>query len=54
LEQYKLGQITNIVFREAQQNRLLSQLNYNNAKYDAKVAELALLQLDGTLLDAEF
>jgi len=53
-EQYKLGQITSIVFREAQQNQLLSQLNYNNAKYEAKIAELALLQLDGTLLDADF
>ena len=53
-EQYKLGQITSIVFREAQQNLLLSQLNYNRAKYDAKVAELALLQLSGLLLDAEY
>lgn len=53
-EQYKLGQITSIVFREAQQNLLLSQLNFNRAKYEAKVAELALLKLDGTLLDAEF
>jgi outer membrane protein TolC len=52
-EQYKLGQITSIVFREAQQNLLLSQLNYNRAKYDAKVAELALLQLSGGLLEAE-
>jgi outer membrane protein TolC len=53
-EQYKLGQITSIVFREAQQNLLLSQLNYNRAKYDAKVAELALLQLAGMLMDADF
>ena len=53
-EQYKLGQITSIVFREAQQNLLLSQLNYNRAKYDAKVAELALLQLSGELLNAEY
>ncbi len=53
-EQYKLGQITSIVFREAQQNLLLSHLNFNRAKYEAKVAELALLKLDGTLLDAEF
>ena len=52
-EQYKLGQITSIVFREAQQNLLLSQLNYNRAKYDAKAAELALLQLAGNLLDAD-
>lgn len=53
-EQYKLGQITSIVFREAQQNLLLSQLNYNRAKYSAKIAELALLQLSGLLMDAEY
>jgi len=53
-EQNKLGQITSIVFREAQQNLLQSQLNFNKAKYDAKIAELALLQLSGDLLTAEF
>jgi outer membrane protein TolC len=53
-EQYKLGQITNIVFRQAQQNYLLSSLNFNKAKYDAKIAELALFQLTGDLLNAEF
>ena len=53
-EQYKLGQITSIEFRQAQQNLLLSQLNFNRAKYDAKVAELALLQLAGNLLNADF
>lgn len=53
-EQYKLGQVTNIVFREAQQNLLLSQLSWNRAKYEAKVAELALFQLSGDLLDADF
>ncbi len=53
-EQYKLGQITNIVFREAQQNLLLSSLNFNRAKYEAKIAELALFQLSGELLIADF
>ena len=54
LEQNKLGQITSIVFRQAQQNLLLANLRFNQAKYDAKIAELALLQLAGYLLDAEF
>ena len=53
-EQYKLGQITSIVFREAQQNLLLSSLNFNRAKYEAKIAELALFQLSGDLMEADF
>ncbi|MCV9385596.1 TolC family protein [Reichenbachiella ulvae] len=53
-EQYELGQITSIVFRQAQQNLLTANLNYNRAKYSAKNAELALLQLSGTLLQADF
>ena len=54
VEQYALGQITSIVFRQAQLNLLNAQLNYNRAKYSAKIAELALLQLSGDLLDATF
>ena len=40
VEQYKLGQITNIVFRQAQINLLGAQLSLNQAKYLAKTAEL--------------
>jgi outer membrane protein len=54
VEQYALGQITSIVFRQAQLNLLNAQLNYNLAKYSAKIAELALFQLSGDLLDASF
>ena len=54
VEQYALGQITSIVFRQAQLNLLNAQLNYNQAKYSAKIAELALFQLSGDLLDATF
>lgn len=54
VEQYALGQITSIVFRQAQLNLLNAQLNYNRAKYSAKIAELALFQLSGDLLDATF
>lgn len=53
-EQFKLGQITSIEFRQAQLN-LINALNAkNSAKYDAKLAELQLLQLSGQLLDVEF
>lgn len=54
LEQQKLGQITSIEFRQAQLNLLNAQRNYNQAKFAAKTAELALLQLSGDLMLAEF
>lgn len=53
-EQYELGQINSIEFRQAQFNLLNAKLNYNQAKYSAKVAELALKKLSGTLLEAKF
>jgi len=54
LEQQKLGQITSIEFRQAQLNLLNAQLNFNQAKYSAKTAELALLQISGDLILAQF
>lgn len=54
LEQQKLGQITSIVFRQAQLNLLNAQLNFNQAKYQAKTAELAIIQLSGDLMSANF
>jgi len=54
LEQQKLGQITSIEFRQAQLNLLNAKLNYNRAKYSAKTAELALLQISGDLMLAQF
>ncbi|RLD60504.1 MAG: TolC family protein [Bacteroidetes bacterium] len=53
-EQYKLGQITSIDFRLAQVNLLNAATNLNRAKFDTKIAELALLQVSGQLLNAEF
>jgi outer membrane protein TolC len=54
LEQNKFGQVTSIEFRQAQVNLLNAGLIYNEAKYAAKNAELALLQLSGNLLNSEF
>ncbi len=53
-ERFKLGQITSIEFRQAQINLINAQTNKNLAKYDAKIAELQLLQLTGQLLNIEF
>ena len=53
-ERFKLGQITSIEFRQAQINLINAQTNKNLAKYDAKLAELQLLQLTGQLLNVDF
>ena len=53
-EQFQLGRITSIEFRQAQINLLNAETNKNLAKYDAKLAELQLLQLTGQLLNVEF
>lgn len=50
-EQFQLGRISSIEFRQAQINLLNAQTNKNLAKYDAKLAELQLLQLTGQLLN---
>lgn len=53
-EQYQLGRITSIEFRQAQINLLAAQTTKNLAKYDAKLAELQLLDLTGQLLNVDF
>ncbi|MGB5555764.1 MAG: TolC family protein, partial [Flavobacteriaceae bacterium] len=53
-EQFQLGRITSIEFRQAQINLMNAQTNKNLAKYDAKLAELQLLQLTGQLLNVDF
>lgn len=53
-ELYKSGQINSVEFRLAQLNLLNAAINYNTAKFDAKVIEIQLLQLSGELLDQEF
>jgi outer membrane protein TolC len=54
VDQYKLGQISSIEFRQAQLNLLNAQLALNQAKYVAKNAELAVLQISGDLNQAQF
>ena len=54
VDQYKLGQISNIVCRQAQVNLLNAHLDLNHAKYTAKLAELILLQISGDLSNAQF
>lgn len=53
-ERYQLGQITSIEFRQAQLNLLNAQQVRSQAKYNAKLAELELLQVSGRLMDVAF
>ena len=53
-ERFNIGLITSIEFRQAQINLLNAETNKNLAKYEAKYAELQLLQLIGQLLNVDF
>lgn len=53
-ERFKLGQATSIEFRQAQLNLLNAELSKIQAKFQAKIAELLVLQLSGDLLNVDF
>lgn len=50
-ESLKLGQATQIEFRDAQLNLLRVQNRLNNLRYDIKLAEIELLRLSGSLVE---
>ena len=49
LEKYRLGSIAPIEFREAQLNYVNATVRYSNAQYQAKLAEVSLKEIAGTL-----
>ncbi|SFD12512.1 TolC family protein [Algibacter pectinivorans] len=53
-EQFKLGQVNSIEFRQAQLNLLSAELSRNQAKYLTKLSEFKLLQLSGEILNVEY
>ncbi len=53
-ERFKLGQISSVEFRQAQINLLNAKTALNNAKFDAKLIELSLLQLSGDILNVKY
>ncbi len=53
-EKFKIGQVNSIEFRQAQLNLINAELSRNQAKYQAKIAELEVLRLSGDLLNVEF
>lgn len=49
LEKFKLGSIAPLEFREAQRNFVDASVRYSTAQYQAKLAEISLNQIAGTL-----
>lgn len=49
LNKFKIGSISQLEIRQAQQNFLNATLRFTNAQFDAKVAEMALLELAGEI-----
>ncbi len=50
-EQVSIGRLSSIEFRQAQLNLLNSQTSLNNAKFNARLREIQLIQLAGELID---
>ncbi|MNY47949.1 Outer membrane efflux protein [compost metagenome] len=48
-EKYRLGSVTALELRQAQQNYIIADFRYINAQYDAKTAEIGLKLLAGNL-----
>ena len=49
LEKFKIGTITTVEFRTAQLNYVTAQFRNNSAQFQAKLSEIALKELAGTL-----
>ncbi|MGJ8551001.1 TolC family protein [Winogradskyella wichelsiae] len=52
-EKFKVGQVNSIEFRQAQLNLLNVELSRNEAKFEAKLSELEVLQISGELLNVQ-
>ena len=52
-ERYRLGQVISVEFRQAQVNLINSKTALNDAKFDAKLIQLQLLQLSGDILNVK-
>jgi len=49
LEKFKIGTIAPLEYREAQRNFIDASTRYNDSRYQAKLAEIALKQISGTI-----
>ncbi len=49
LEKFRLGSVAPLEFREAQRNYIDASARYTNSQFEAKLAEIALMQVSGSL-----
>jgi outer membrane protein TolC len=49
LEKFRIGSVAPLEFREAQRNYINANARYTNSQFEAKLAEISLLQLAGKL-----
>ena len=49
LEKFRIGSVAPLEFREAQRNYVDASARYTNSQFEAKLAEVALMQLAGSL-----
>jgi len=49
LEKFKIGSVAPLEFREAQRNYIDANARFTNSQFEAKLAEISLLQLSGKL-----
>lgn len=49
LEKFRIGSVAPLEFREAQRNYINANARFTNSQFDAKLAEISLLQISGKL-----
>ena len=54
LEQYNLGQLSSIQFRDAQLKLQRAELQKNSSKYNRKLSELALMKISGQIITKSY
>ena len=54
LEQYKLGRLSSIQFRDAQLKLQRADLQKNTSKYNAKLSEIALMKISGQIITKSY
>ena len=54
LEQYNLGQLSSIQFRDAQLKLQRAELQKNSSKYNTKLSELALMKISGQIITKSY
>ena len=54
LEQYNLGQLSSIQFRDAQLKLQRAELQKNTSKYNTNISEIALMKISGRIITKSY